>query len=575
MHEGHIRTLFKLLNPTLGYVRVGSLDYKTSKYEDRFFKSVEEVLAYAKFWNGKRNLFIGRNPRDSAGIVGVSYCITFDIDPIRPKGVAATDEQHQQALSAGRDIVSQYPGGFVASSGNGCLLLYPVAQGIEDLPSYYRKEKIFIEELNTLVGGHYNVHIDTTSYSEAVVKIIGTRSTKGDSQFHRLARFILLPPPGVHPTELLNKITSLSTEPKEKSPRTFNSDPVQRIREAKESLSRLSPDYLTDYNKWLGVGMVLKEFGQAGLQMWKSWSKGASNYEEGVCETKWPTLKEEPELTLGSLKFWAGASSPVSFSGSDYFKQLLSPDSKSGTSILTGIGGIDTCLRALPKGEITTIAARSGMGKSSFCVTVAENLRRSGKRVLYFSTEMSTEYILHKFVSVSCNISTQKLIEKSISEEEITRIRTYEQELLRTPVIICDEFSPKIELVKDLVEKHHPDVVVFDHATQAGTHWELVAQFVRALKELTAQKGIVTILASMLNEPPRGSNGTVGQSVRGDIRGSQEIIFLSAIFMMLNNLYEVKTDVQPVELEIAKNRFGISGVKLEVHCEKSSGKYRD
>jgi len=58
-------------------------------------------------------------------------------------------------------------------------------------------------------------------------------------------------------------------------------------------------------------------------------------------------------------------------------------------------------------------------------------------------------------------------------------------------------------------------------------------------------------------------------------RGSQEIIFLSAIFVLINNLYEVKTDIQPVEIEVCKNRYGLSGIKVECHVNKTTGLFTE
>ena len=577
MNESYIRKLYSLLGHSDYWSRVGSLDCTSHKYEDKLLHGVEEVIDYARRWNGQRNLFISRNPRNQDGSINSSHCITFDCDPVRPKGEAATDAQHDNAITAGRRILENYGNGYLCSSGNGCLLIFPGHTGRDELELFYQKEKIFIERLNQLVED-LNVKIDPTSYKNAVIKLLGTVSTKGDKAYHRLSRilhYVAARPGGV---SISDEIRSLPTSPVQPISEKFEGDPVQRITEAKEVLGRLNGEYCNDYTKWLTVGMALKEFGVSGLTLWRNWSKESDKYEEGICEKKWASFDETPQVTLGTLKYWAEnnrvvgtGERRVSLSRDDYFDGLFCTDSGSESAITTGIESVDHCLRALPRGEITTIAARSGFGKSSFGCTVAESLRKRGKLVLYFSTEMSTEYILHKFVAIRCGIPMQKLIEKDLTEEEGTRIRQYQQELLHSPVIICDEFSPKIEQVRELVEQHKPDILIFDHATQSGTHWEYVAQFVRALKELTTQKGLVTILASQLNEPPRGSNGSVGNSVRGDIRGSQEIIFLSAIFMMMNNIYETKTDVQPVELEICKNRYGVSGIKLEIHVDKSTG----
>jgi KaiC/GvpD/RAD55 family RecA-like ATPase len=580
MNEQSIRKQYALYGHEGFLSRVGALDCKTKDYKEIYLSEIGEILEFCRNSDGKRNLFISRAAINSDKSFRPSWVSTFDLDPIREAGVASTDEQHDSAIQAGYRILQRFPGGSLASSGNGVLLIYRWDNPISDL-DYYKKEGIFIEQVLQPLVNEFNVKVDKTNYEKAITKIIGTISTKGDSKYQRLSRFITYANGGSSGISLYDEIRQIPINSMESSTEKFNGNPVKRLQEAQNCLQKLGKEYYDDYEKWSRVGMSLREFGIAGLSLWRDWSKKGETYKEGECEKKWETLAETPEITLGSLKYWASSSekpisgSSISLSNGNYFNSLFCEDSEFEKPILTGISGLDTCLRGLPKGEITTIAARSGFGKSSFACTVSENLRAYGKRVLYFSTEMSYEYIMHKLVSITTGISTQVLVSKSLSELERSRIKEYEQELLRKPIIICDEFSPRIELVKDLVNREKPDILVFDHATQSGTHWEYIAQFVRGLKELTAEYGMVTLLASQLNEPPRGSNGVVGTSLRGDIRGSQEIIFLSAIFLMMNNIYEVKGDVQPVELEICKNRYGISGLKVELHVQKSTGKFTD
>lgn len=571
-----MRQLYRILGHEGHWSRVGALDVNTKAYDDKYLYGIDEVLDYARHFNGIRNIFIGRNPRSKDGSVLYSNCITFDIDPVREKGLVANDAQHNQALNAGRKVLDHYPGGYLCSSGNGCLLLYPCHIERADLDIYYSKEKAFIGELNNLVQ-EFGVKVDETSYENAVIKLIGTVSTKGDG---RLSRFITISSHG-NRNNVKETIEQIQLRSEQVTVEKFNGDPVARIKEAKECLDRINGEHLNNYENWIKVGMALKEFGISGLALWKDWSKKSEKYEEGICEKKWDTFKEVPEITLGSLKLWAGANKSLAASTNtdgcieSYFSNLFTKDCAVGQTIFTGIPSLDRALGPLPKGEITTIAARSGFGKSSFACTVSESLRANGRKVLYFSTEMSRDYIMHKFVSIACNIPLEKFVSKEFISTERESIKYYEQEFNKLPIIICDEFSPTIELVKDLCEKHKPDVLVFDHVTQSGTHWEYIAQFVRGLKTLTMQLNCVTLLASQLNEPPRDQKGSVGTSVRGDVRGSQEIIFLSAIFVLINNLYEVKTDIQPVEIEVCKNRYGLSGIKVECHVNKTTGLFTE
>ena len=71
--------------------------------------------------------------------------------------------------------------------------------------------------------------------------------------------------------------------------------------------------------------------------------------------------------------------------------QKLSGDDKSeyvGTP--SGFGALDTILTGLNKSDLILVAARPGMGKTSFALNIATNVAvRSGKKVAVFSLEMS------------------------------------------------------------------------------------------------------------------------------------------------------------------------------------------
>ncbi len=206
LKETHIRSLYRLLGHAGHFSRIGTLDYATKKYEQVFLSTEGEIIELCRRFNSKRNVFIGRAYRDSSGITIGTNCVSFDVDPIRDKDTAATKEQHDNALCAGRRILSRYPGGYLASSGNGCLLVYRLNSPILNLGEHYKKEKGLIVELQELVND-LNVNIDPTNYKEAVIKMIGTQSTKGDVALRRVSQWITFPTlPYVQPNKLIERL---------------------------------------------------------------------------------------------------------------------------------------------------------------------------------------------------------------------------------------------------------------------------------------------------------------------------------------------------------------------------------
>lgn len=546
--EQHLRTLYRFLGHTGFYSRVGSLDYATKKYEDKLLFGEDEVIKYARQWNGKRNIFIGRGRRDINGKVVSCGVISFDIDPIRQKGVASSHEQHTHALNAGRRIMQLYPGGYLSSSGNGALLLYHCGSEL-DLGSHYPKEATIIKDLQKEVED-LDVKIDSTNYTEAVIKALGTMSTKGDQNYWRCSKWIDFP---ILPYRASPKLQErlITIKPEESKTVSVNLDTLDSAFKG----DRSTADYhLVSYLKRSGVRA------EDALQALRANPLGRQ-------------IDEKDQARLITKIYGTDLLRAVPGSGT-YFSKLFDKETEQ-RGIETGIGSLDKQIRAIPKGEITTLGARSGYGKTSFGTTIAEQLRSTGKRVLYFSTEMQCFYIMHKMVAVATGISTQRIIEKTFTNEEEAKVRAYGKEFEASPITICDEFQPTLDLVKAKVIEHKPDLIIFDHISQVATHWEYVAQFARGLKEIAKAEKLPVLMLAELNEPPRAKNGEVAPSQRSDIRGSQEILFLSALFMLISNPYEVKTQFQPVIINIAKNRYGISGVAVNLTVDKETGKFID
>lgn len=552
--ELHLRLLYRVLGHSGNVSRVGSLDYSTKQYQQVFLDSEDKVVEYGRSFNGQRNVFLSRAYRDSSGNVCGTWAITFDIDPVRPKDTAASLEQNQLALEAGRKVLQRYGGGYLANSGNGALVVYHLPSPINNLDKlkeHYQKERVLINELQELIGD--KLKIDATNYSEAVIKGIGTFSTKGEIKDRRCSKWIDAPfPPFQNCGKLLERLNQISL-PKQLSSQVIN---VAELRSKFQGDRSVADFHLVTFLKQSGVrpedALIALKSNPLGRK-----EERPDDQERLITKIYGNDLDTKRDTT------------------SSYFTELFLPKETNKFSVCTGLTSIDKTLGPLPNAELTIFSARSGFGKTSFGCTVAEYNRQKGKKVLYFSTEMSRDYLMHKLVSIHCGISLERMVQKSFSETERKSITTYGEVFEQFPVIICDDFQPTIEKVRNEVIKHKPDLLIFDHATQSGTHWEYIAQFMRGLKELVTQENIVGLVLSQLNEPPRDKSGDSGHSIRGDVRGSQEIIFLSAVFMLLNNPYQVKGNFQPVQIDIAKNRYGLSGMTVDLTVDRALGKFID
>ncbi|MDE4907745.1 hypothetical protein L0665_03850 [Methanogenium marinum] len=137
----------------------------------------------------------------------------IDLDPVRPSGVSASEEEHIAALKRAEEITrwltgKGFPAPVTADSGNGAHLLYAI-----DLPNDDEATKLVKACLAVLDAffSDETVHCDTANFNAARIwKCYGTTACKGDNTTerpHRMARIITAPKePEVVPNDMLRDL---------------------------------------------------------------------------------------------------------------------------------------------------------------------------------------------------------------------------------------------------------------------------------------------------------------------------------------------------------------------------------
>ncbi len=166
---------------------------------------------------------LSKNTTSDADIVNRRWLL-IDIDPTRPTGVGATDEEKREARDAGikvykflRDIGFSTP--VSADSGNGFHLLYPIFLKNNDENTKLVKEVLQVLDMFFSTP---KAQIDTSVFNASrITKLYGTFARKGrDSKDrpHRESK-ITKAPGEIKPTDisLLKKVASMLPVPDEKS----------------------------------------------------------------------------------------------------------------------------------------------------------------------------------------------------------------------------------------------------------------------------------------------------------------------------------------------------------------------
>ncbi|HIQ31785.1 MAG TPA: replicative DNA helicase, partial [Aquifex aeolicus] len=112
------------------------------------------------------------------------------------------------------------------------------------------------------------------------------------------------------------------------------------------------------------------------------------------------------------------------------------------TGISTGFTELDMMTTGFHKADLVILAARPGMGKTSFMLTLIHHVASKEKKpVAIFSLEMSKEQLVMRLLSSVAEVPLQKLRSGFITDEEREKVLAAAVELSRMNIYIDDSPS--------------------------------------------------------------------------------------------------------------------------------------
>ncbi|MBQ4129206.1 MAG: replicative DNA helicase [Ruminococcus sp.] len=179
---------------------------------------------------------------------------------------------------------------------------------------------------------------------------------------------------------------------------------------------------------------------------------------------------------------------------------LLNRNDDSVKPVSTGIGDLDRVITGLNRSDLILLAARPGMGKTSFALNIAKHVACvSKKTVAFFSLEMSKEQLASRLLSSEALVGGTKLRTGKLSEEEWQRLIAAGDVLNKadlyldgTPGITVPEMKAKLRRLRNI------DLVVIDYLQLMSSGGRRTDNRVQEISEITRN---LKILAKELNIP--------------------------------------------------------------------------
>ena len=259
----------------------------------------------------------------------------------------------------------------------------------------------------------------------------------------------------------------------------------------------------------------------------------------------------------------------------DRLDKLNSVDNDEMKPISTGIKGIDNYITGLNRSDLILLAARPGMGKTSFALNIARSASvTQKKKVAFFSLEMSKEQLASRLLSTEAMIDSKKIKTGKLSEDEWSRLiqagdvlSGSELYLDDTPSITVPAMKAKLRRLKGV------SLVIIDYLQlmQSGKRIENrvqeVSDMTRNLKILAKELNVPVITLSQLSR--QSEQRADHRPQLSDLRESGSIEQDADIVLFLyredyyndhsDNNDEETTDKNSGECIIAKNRHGEMG----------------
>ena len=242
--------------------------------------------------------------------------------------------------------------------------------------------------------------------------------------------------------------------------------------------------------------------------------------------------------------------------------------------------GLQEKTHGIRYGELTTITAGTGQGKSTFCRQLATQLLEEGVKVGYIALEESNRRTALGLMSVAVGKALH------LGEHEYSTLKeAYDSTINNWNLYLYDHFgSLSSDTIYNRIEYMalglDIKVIFLDHLSillsgLQGDERRMIDQTMTNLRSLVERTGISLFLVSHLRRTHTDQDHTDGAKVSlGQLRGSQAISQLSDTVLALERDQQSNDDIST--LRVLKNRYsGDTGEAAQLKYDKSTCRFNE
>ena len=243
----------------------------------------------------------------------------------------------------------------------------------------------------------------------------------------------------------------------------------------------------------------------------------------------------------------------------------------------TGFKDVDDLIHGFRGGDLVILAARPGVGKTSFALNLATNAAKAGVAVTFFSLEMGAEQLVQRILCSEARVSLSKLRSGLIAEGDWGALAEHSGKLSQLDFYIDDapgltilEARAKARRELHGIKEGQKGLIVVDYlqlmqpspGTKNKSTNDQVGEISRGLKILAKEMNMPVIALSQLSRAVE-QRGKDKRPMLSDLRDSGSIEQDADIVMFIDrsmNEIEAESESRPdlgmAKLIVAKHRNG-------------------
>lgn len=189
------------------------------------------------------------------------------------------------------------------------------------------------------------------------------------------------------------------------------------------------------------------------------------------------------------------------------------------TGVTTGFPALDKMTNGWQPSDLIIVAARPGMGKTAFTLSLAKNAAEAGRGIAFFSLEMASVQLVQRLISMEAEINSGKLRNGQMEEYEWRKLHAAVEKLSQVPIYIDD--TPAINIFelrakcRRLKQNHNISMIIIDYLQlmagapndKRGNREQEISSISRALKGLAKELHVPVIALSQLSRAVESRGG--------------------------------------------------------------------